>query len=171
LSGILQHGAQVLEIDEQESVVVGDLEDQTEDPALDVIEFEQTAEQQRPHLGDGASRRVPLLAEDVPESDRATLPLPGFFADPQHLQPLSDLGIFPARLADAGQIPLDVGHEDRHPAAAEVFGQHLHGNGLTGSGGSGDQAVAVGHLRQQIQIFITITSGNNKRFGHGAPRF
>jgi hypothetical protein len=51
-------------------------------------------------------------------------------------------------LADAGQVALDVGHEDRHADLGEILGQGLQGDGLAGAGGAGDQAVAVGQQRR-----------------------
>jgi len=48
-----------------------------------------------------------------------------------------------------------------------MLGQGLQGDGLAGSGGAGDEAVAVGHLRQQVEIGGGVAC-DQQRFGHGA---
>jgi hypothetical protein len=51
-------------------------------------------------------------------------------------------------LADACEIALDVGHEDRHADVGKLFGQSLQRDRLAGAGGAGDQAVAIGQAGQ-----------------------
>jgi hypothetical protein len=74
------------------------------------------------------------------------------------------LGIAAAFLADAGQVALDVGQEHRHADGAEALGHHLQRDGLAGAGGARDQAVAVGHFRQEMNPFPAL--GDRQRFGH-----
>ena len=64
---VLEDGAQVVEVEQQEAVVVGDAEGDREHGLLDVVEVEHAREQQRPDLGRGGAHRVALLAEHVPE--------------------------------------------------------------------------------------------------------
>ncbi len=45
IADVLQHGAQVFQVEQQKSLVVGDLEDEGEDSGLRVIEIEDAAEQ------------------------------------------------------------------------------------------------------------------------------
>ncbi len=71
-----------------------------------------------------------------------------------------------AGLADAGEVALDVGHEDRHADLREILGQGLQGHGLAGAGGAGDEAVPVGHAGQQIAFDLRVP-GEQQRFGHG----
>ena len=49
-------------------------------------------------------------------------------------------------LADAGEVSLHVGHEARDARLAECLGEDLEGDSLSGTGGSGNEAVSVGHL-------------------------
>ncbi len=56
---------------------------------------------------------------------------------------LGDLALRVAGRTEAAQIALDVGGKHRHPGVAERFGQTLQGDGFTGTGGAGDQSVAV----------------------------
>jgi hypothetical protein len=66
-----EHGAQVLQVEQQQAVVVGDLEHQVQHAGLGVVEVQHAAQQQRAHVGDGGAHRVALLAEHVPQRDRA----------------------------------------------------------------------------------------------------
>ena len=61
-------------------------------------------------------------------------------------------------LADAGEIAFDVGGEDRHADAAERLGHDLQGHGLAGTGGAGDQAVAIGEPGQQQEFVFGVVS-------------
>ena len=133
---------QVLQVQQQQALVVGDLEGDREHAFLGVVQAEQTREQQRPHLRDGGPHRMALLPEQIPEHGRiAALPVVG---EADLLHPLVDLGMRLAGLADAGEIAFDVGHEHRHAVLREALGQHLERDRLAGAGRAGDQAVAVG---------------------------
>ena len=74
-----------------------------------------------------------------------------------------------AGLADAGQVALDVGHEDRHADFREVFGQGLQGHGLAGAGGAGDQAVAVGQRRAAARSVVEAFRAIRKGSAMGCP--
>jgi len=93
------------------------------------------------------------LPEQVPEGDRVAAveivteaELGGTFAH---------LAVVPADGGQAGKIPLDVGQKNRHPTVAERLGQNPQRHGLAGAGGSGDQAVAVGHAGEQVNIVVS----------------
>jgi hypothetical protein len=81
---------------------------------------------------------------------------------------IGNLGVFLARLADAREIAFDVGGENRHADAAEAFGHDLQCDRFARAGGAGNQAVTVGHLRQQILWLIALC--NQNWFGHDSPR-
>ena len=72
LADVGQHRTQVLEVEQEHAVVVGDAEDEREDAGLGVVQVEQAAQEQRPHLRDGRADGMALLAEDVPEDDWAS---------------------------------------------------------------------------------------------------
>ena len=144
LADEIQHGPQVLQVDQQEAVVVGDLEDDVQDTGLGLIEFHQAAQQVRPHVGDGRTHRMALLAVHVEEADRAALELR--VLDAELRQALLDEAGEAADLADARQVALHVGHEAGHAGLAERLRQHLEGHCLAGTGRAGDESVAVGHF-------------------------
>ena len=87
---------------------------------------------------------MPLLAEDIEESYRAACKLRVRNAE------LSTALLYETAhfsgLADAGEVSLHVGHEARDSRLAECLGEDLEGDSLSGTGGSGNEAVSVGHL-------------------------
>ena len=163
---VLQHGAQVLAVQQQQAVVIRHLEGEVEHAFLRVVEAQHARQQQRPHVGDGGANRVPLLAIDIPERDREARELRRGQA--VLLQPGLQLGAHLAWLGDAGEIPLHIGHEHRHADGRELFGQALQGDGLAGAGGTGDEAVTVAQRRQQhgLEGVVLADQQGGKGVGH-----
>ena len=64
---LLQHGAQVFQVQQQQAVVVGDLEYQLQHPGLGVVEVQHAGQQQGPHVRHRSAHRVALFAEHVPQ--------------------------------------------------------------------------------------------------------
>ena len=147
---VLEDAAQVVHVEEQQAVVVGDAVGDGEHGLLDLVEAQHAREEERADLGGGGAHRVALLAEDVPEHDWGAVEVPG--GEAELLDARVDLLVAAAGLRDAGEVALDVGGEDRHADAAERLGEHLQRHGLAGAGGAGDEAVPVGHLRQQGDV-------------------
>ena len=150
LAHVLQHRAQVLQVEQQQALVVGDLEHQAEHTLLGVVEIEHATEQQRAHARHRGAYRVALLPEHVPEHRRA-----GGESEPFQTQRVDALLQFwrhRARLREARQVAFDIGHEHRHADGREALRQRLQGHRLARSGGAGDQPVAVGEGGQQCQF-------------------
>ena len=76
------------------------------------------------------------------------------------------VGVAAAGLRQAGEITLDVGHEDRHADGAKVFGQCLQAYRLAGAGGARDEAMAVRHLWQQATLGVAVL-GDQQAIGQG----
>ena len=146
LANVLHHRAQILEVEQQEAVVVGDLEYQLQHAGLRVVQVEQAGEQDGAHVGDRRAHRMTLLAGHIPECCRELGRRPVGYAE--HLQPFVELRRFRADGSDAGQIALDVGHEHRHTNAGKTFGEDLQRDRLAGAGGAGNQTVAIGQRGQ-----------------------
>src|SRR6185437_11337644 len=109
-----------------------------------------------------------LLAEDVPERDRAAGE--GRRRQTHCLEALGELWRVLAGLADAGEVAFDVGREDWHTAAAERFRDDLQGDGFAGAGGSRYQAMAVGKRGQQDEVGFGISLFRDQhRLGHFSP--
>ena len=64
---IFEQGLQVLEIDQRQLLVVGDLEGDVEHAFLRLAQIHQPRQQQRPELRDRRADRMALLAEQIPE--------------------------------------------------------------------------------------------------------
>ena len=155
----VQHGAQVLEVQQQHAVVVGNLEHQIEHAHLGLVQIQHAADEQRAHVRDGGAHGVALLAEHIPQRCRAGQGLGQRQA--ALLERGGQLAFDLAGLADAAQVSLDVGHEDRHADLREAFGQFLQRDGLAGTGGAGDQAMPIGQSGQQ-DTFCGRVLGNQK---------
>ncbi len=144
----LQQRAQILEVDQQQALLVGDAERDVEHAFLRVVEIEQAREQQRPHLGDRRPHPVALLAEQVPEHHRKAV---RHVIDADFLGALDEGLLAGAGGSDAREVALDVGCEDRDARVGEAFGQHLQRDRLAGARRAGDEAVPVGE--PQIESF------------------
>lgn len=167
LADVPQHGLEVFEVEQEEAVVVGDLEDEGEDAGLDVVEVEDAGEDERAHFGDGGADGVALLAEDVPEGDRGGLELKA--GELEALEAGVEFWVGRAGLGDAGEVALDVGGEDGDTDRGEGLGHDLEGDGFAGAGSSGDEPVAVGHLGQEGEEFgrLGLSLSDNEWIGHG----
>ena len=143
-----QHRPQVLQVEQQQPLVVGDPEGHVEHALLGVVELEEAGEEQRPHLRDGRADGVPLLAEEVPEDDRH--PRRRVVGQAEGLDPLLDLGALATGLAEPRQVTLHVGEEHRDALARESLGQDLQGHGLARAGGAGHEPVTVRESWQQV---------------------
>src|SRR5205814_312861 len=72
VADVLEYGAQVFQVEQQQTVVVGDLEYGREHAFLCLVELENAGKQQRSQVGYRRAHRVAELAEDVPEHRRTT---------------------------------------------------------------------------------------------------
>ena len=162
---VLDHGPQILGIDQQQAVIVGNLEDQVQHAFLSLVQTQHARQQHRAQVRHRGAKRVPLLAEHIPQGA----------GQPRKLRrrqvvlrnALAELRGHLPRLRDPGEIALHIGHEHRHTDAAKAFREHLQSHGLAGAGGPGDQAMTVRQRRQQAQIGLGATR-QEQGFGHGS---
>ena len=150
----LEHGAQVLEIQEQQAVIVGNLEDDVENAGLDFGQSQEPCQQHGAHGAHGHAHGVADLTEDIPEA--GGIAVEGEVLDPEALDARLHVGAVPAGLAHAGQVALDICKEDRDAHLGEGFCHDLHGDGFAGAGCARDQAVAVCHVREQEQPLVRL---------------
>jgi hypothetical protein len=148
----LQHRLKVLEVEQQQALLVGDLEDDVEHALLGLVELQQAGHQHRPDLAHRGADGMALLAEQVPVGDREGAA--GIAIDRELLRPLDRAWIVAALLADACEITLHVGHEHRHAEGGETLGDGLQRHRLAGAGGAGNQPVPVAELQQQVLIGV-----------------
>ena len=115
VADVLQHRAQVLQVEQQQAVVVGDLEHQLRArPACVSFRLSMRAEQQRAHVGDGGAHRMALLAEHVPERRPGRRANAGASSVERFSRVRRASAISAPGWRDAGEVALDVGHEHRH---------------------------------------------------------
>ena len=156
LRGVLadrfQHGAQVFEVEQQQPAVVGDLEHDGQHAGLRLVQGQQAGEQLRAHLRHGRAHRMALRPEQIPERHRTGRRNE---VDAELLGTLAHLGIVAAGLGETRAVPLHVGEKHRHADAAELFGEDAQRRGLARTGGTGNQAVAIGHARHELDRLRT----------------
>jgi len=142
--------AQVVEVEQQQAAVVGQLEHDVEHAGLGFVQLQDAREQGGADLADGGAYRMAQLAPEIPEHHRRGLV--AVIADAHQVDALLQLLARRARHRQPGHVALHVGQEDRHADPAEALGQGHQGDRLAGTGRAGDQAVAVAVLRQQEDI-------------------
>jgi len=167
IADVLQHRAEVLEVEQQQAAVVGHFEDEGQHARLRVVEIEDARQQERPEIGDRRADRMTLFPEDVPEDRRACRI--GGLGHPDEPEALEELGRRRAGLRDARQVAFDVGHEHRDADTRKTLGHHLQRDRLSRAGRSGDEAVTVGERRQEAKLGVAILR-NGQRVGHGGSR-
>ncbi len=67
LGDVTEERAQILEIEKQKPLVIGQFEGGVEDAFLGGVEVKHAREQQRAHLGNRGADRMALTTEEVPE--------------------------------------------------------------------------------------------------------
>ena len=151
---VLQHRTQVLEVQQKQSIFVGDFENDVEHAFLGVVQLKQAPKQQWAHFRNGRAHWVALPAEHVPKHHRR-----GFaseIVDLKLLRALEDFRIISARLTEAGEVALHVRHKDRHTAGAEILRERLQRDRFPRASGARNQTVAVRHFRKQKDLFFRL---------------
>ena len=127
---MLQHRAQVLEVEQQQPVVVGDLEHECEHARCVSFRLSMRPSSSGPMSEIVARTGWPLWPNTIPEHDRAR-PNSGVgsLSASRRSAIFGELG--PAA-GEPGEIAFYVGHEHRHADCREALGQYLQGDGLAG---------------------------------------
>ena len=155
--GEVQQRSQVVDIQQQPAIVVGQLEHDVEHAGLGVVEFEHARQQRRADLGDCGAHRMAVLAEHVPEHRRAAFV--GVAVDADLRDACGDLLVAGTGHGKACDIALHIGQEHRHALARETLGKHHQRDRFAGAGGAGDQAMAIAILGQQVDL-ATVRGGD-----------
>ncbi len=144
-----ERGAQVLEVDQRQALLVAEAEDQEEARLLGLVQPQHLGQQGRPEGGDRRPQGHAVRAGQRQELDRAARgrPLVGELARARG-HALARL----ARRADPGQVALHVGREDRAAGGGGLLGDELEGARLAGAGRARDQAVAVEEPERQRDV-------------------
>ena len=150
----LEHGAQILQIQQQKAIVVGDLEDDVQNAGLDLGQAQQAGQQNRAHGTDGDAHGVAHLTEDIPEA--GGIAVEGEAVDAEALNAALHIGAVLAGLAHAGQVAFNICEEHRNAQLGKGLRHDFHGDGFAGAGSAGDEAVAVCHIRQQEKPLVRL---------------
>ena len=167
VADVLQHRAQVLQVEQQQAVVVGDLEDERAArlPAC------RSGSSMRASSSGPMSETVartgwpcsPKTSQNVDRAARRTRRLAARAASSRSCElrrAARPAAAMPAR------SPFTSAMNTGTPMRAEVLGEHLQRDRLAGAGRAGDQAVAVGQRRQQVAARCRCDLRDQQRFGH-----
>ena len=163
---IPEHGAQILQIDEQHAVIVGHAEGDGQHAALHVGQPQQPRQQVGPHVGNGDAHGHAVAAKHIPQAHVATPRLPAVSAQGSRALAYF-LGVV-AGLGHAGDIALHVSHEHGYAGLGESLGQHLHGDGLARTRGPCNEPMAVRLVQQQIAGILPLCHLDLVAFEHGS---
>ncbi len=154
----IQHRAQVLQVQQQQALFVGNPERDIQHAFLDIVQIHQPRQQQRAHFRNGGADRVALFAEQVPEHRREAIRR---IIIAQALGPRDERPFGFARRRDARQIAFHIRGEHRHPGFGKALGQHLQRDRFAGARGPRDQAVAIGQPQHQIFGLVPFSDQNS----------
>jgi hypothetical protein len=89
-----------------------------------------------------------VFTEYIPENDRRSFAFE--IGKAEFFRPVHDLGIIAPRLTQTSEVAFDIGHKHRNTPCAEIFRKRLERYRFAGSGRTGDQAVTIGHFREEV---------------------
>ena len=149
--------AQILHVDQGKTVVVGNAEGNVQHAFLHIVQIEHPRQQQRAHFSDGGAHRVTLFAEHVPKYRRKPV---GLEREADVAGALDDKILGLAGFGDARKVSLDVGSENRDAGARKSFSHHLQRHRFSGSGGAGDEAMAISERERQPDRLFALADEN-----------
>ena len=153
LADIGQHGAEVFRVDEEDAFIVRDLEDDLHDVGLRVVEPEDAGEEERADLRNGGAQGQAHLLVDVPERDGVGREVEAVRGEAHLIDALLNVLVLRAGLSEGGQVAFGVGEENGDTGVGEGLRDDAQGRGLTGTGGAGDDAVAIRLVQVDIRFF------------------
>ena len=159
---MLEHGLQIFEIQQQQSLLVGHFEDDVRDAILRFVQIQQPAQQQAAPCR-RSSPGSECLARPSTSQKTTGEATGGIVGDAQLFGAGDELGVVRAGLGHAGQVAFDVAQKDRHAERAQPFGHHAQRDRLARARRPGDQSMPVGHAGQQAQLLFSFSDQNRLR--------
>ena len=166
LAHIGHHGTQVLQVEQQKPLVIGNVEDDVEHALLHICELEQTPQQHGAHLGDGRAHGHALFAVDIPEAHGAGVEI--VVLDAELGQARHDLFSTLAGNGHARDVAFDVSQKRGDAGIGKALRQRLERDRLAGARSAGDEAMAVGHVgiqedglvaHRDLQLAVNVHEG------------
>ena len=145
---VLEHGAQIREVEERKARLVGEVEDENQRRRLGLVRVHHLGQELRPERRDGGAHRY---ARAVPAEGQEGDGVPG-------RRPVeTELGcarrhplVGHTRLQEATEVALHVGREHRDAHGRQLFGHELQRLGLARPRRPGDQSVAIAHRGREL---------------------
>ena len=151
LTDIIQHGLQILRINEEELVVIRDLEYDGQEICLKIVEIQNSREKGRPHLGNRRAELNSVLPKQIIVGRRISRVGKACVTETESCDAgIHILALFSGKCRSC-KVSLDICHKDRHTQVAERFSHDLQSDRLSGTGRACDQSVTVRHGGKQIR--------------------
>ena len=140
-----EHRLQIIKVQHQQAVLVGNMERYGEDTFLNLVQVHQSRQHQRPHFGHRGTNGMALFTKQIPK-------LRGIiFIDPALLSDFGcarrknfvNLALGRSCHRHARQIAFNISDERRHADCGKTLDQPLQGNRFTSARGTRNQTVAV----------------------------
>jgi len=64
---VLQHGAQIFQIKQQQAIIIRDFKHQIKHACLGIVQIQHACQQQRPHIGNSDPQRMALFTKHIPQ--------------------------------------------------------------------------------------------------------
>ena len=157
---IADHGSQVFQIDQFQTFIIGNTEQDIHDPFLCRCQVKDSGQKIGTHIGNGDTNGMASLLINIPEGNGIAF-ICKRISDTEFIDPFFHAVILLAGGTQTGNIALGITEENRHPCIGEGFCHHFHGNGFTGTASTCHQTVTVCHIqRQDNSAFICQTQIN-----------
>ena len=153
---MVEHGLEVLGIDEEKTVVIRDLEHDRQNVGLQLIELHDARQKKRSHLRDRSPELDAVLAVYIPESHGIPLIEKSVLFQVESLDPGLHILTVNTGRHHSGQIPLDVRKEYRDSHFAESLGHNSECYRFAGTGSSGNKTMPVCFSGQKTDLFVGI---------------
>ena len=157
---IIEHGLEVLDINEQEFLIIGDPVHNAQDVGLQVIELQDPGHEKRSHLSHCRSERDTVSAVNIPESHGISLVGKAGPGKSETRDPLLHIFRIRACSQNTGKVSLYIGHKHRNAQITEGFRKNTRCHGLARTGSAGNQTVPVRHARQKINVVSCVIVGH-----------
>ena len=154
LRHVVEHGPQILQIDQQQALVIGNAKHYVQHALLHFRELQQTGKQRGPHVGNGHTHRNAVPFQHGPEAAGRPFVAPAL--DAELLDAGLHLFVVGAGLAHTPHVALHVGHEHGHACLGKALCNDLQRYGLARTGRTGDQTMAIRLVQQQIAGVLTL---------------
>jgi hypothetical protein len=145
---------QILEVDQGQRFVFGNLENDRKHGCLRFIERQHTGKKQRAHVANSGPHRCSGFAEHIPKLHGKSLKNKTLVHKAATFHAIDNALLIAALGGHAGEVPFDIRREHGNAHLTEGLRHSLQGHCFTRAGSAGDQTMAVGHLQRKANIVL-----------------